>query len=293
MKSLFIIIQSLASVAIIVGGLEILLRVYPAAIPLFFLQHFQEDLRLRVAQRLDLPNRYEYLEVSRDDGGPLLRRHRPGHRFTPRSRDQDAVKAVVFDEAGFCNPDGHERAAGQVEILALGDSFTDCNVPAEQTWPALLQTYSGRRTYNLGVSGIGPYEYVQILKQFGLQRDPRVVIMNIYEGNDLRDVLRYWDHRNNKGGAAEVSKLGSARDGWLARHSYAVNVGKAAWREGAERGWRSLTEVEPEFKQGLDAIDKVPWTFVTCCASRAVTWHSIWIMPTATSYGSPWWWTRD
>ena len=46
----------------------------------------------------------------------------------------------------------------------------------------------------MGVGGIGPYEYVQVLKQFGLQRRPRIVIMNIYEGNDLRDTLRYWDH---------------------------------------------------------------------------------------------------
>src|SRR5919106_4516589 len=255
MKSLFTLLKSLAGVAIFLVGLEILLRVYPAAIPLAFLQHFQENLRLRVAQRLHLPNRYDYLEVPRDDGGPLLRRHRPGFQYRPRSRDHDAIKAVVYDEAGFCNPEGPERAAEPVEIIAVGDSFTDCNVSAEQAWPALLQTYSGRRTYNLGVEGIGTYEYVQILKQFGLQKDPRIVIMNIYEGNDLRDALRYWDHRNNKGGAAEVGRLG-ARGGWLSGHSYVVNVGTAAWREWVDRAWRSLREVEPEFKKGLDAIDK-------------------------------------
>ena len=255
MKSLFTVIQCLASVVVVLGGLEILLRVYPAAIPLFFLQHFQEDLRLHVAQRLELPTRYDYVEVLRDDGGPLLRHRRPARHFAPPSRDRGAVRTIVFDEAGFCNPAGH-AGSEQVEIIVIGDSFTDCNVPPEQTWPALLEVFSGRSVYNLGVGGIGPYEYIQILKRFGLQRRPRIVIMNIYEGNDLRDALRYWDHRNNKGGAAQVGKLDSARGRWLSRHSYVVNVAIAARHEWVDRALRSLLEVEPEFKKGLDAIDK-------------------------------------
>lgn len=254
MKLLRTLVQSLAVIAIVLVGLEILLRMYPAAIPLDLLQHFQEDLRLRVAQRLHLPNRYNFLEVKRDDGGPLLRRRRPGYQYKARSRDQAEAKALVYDEAGFCNPEGH--AAEPMEIVAVGDSFTECNVPVEQSWPALLQTFSGRSTYNLGIGGIGPYEYVQILKQFGLQKHPRIVIMNIYEGNDLRDALRYWDHRNNKGGDAQVGELNSGRGNWLLRHSYVANVGQAVWREWLERALRSVTEVDPPFKQGLDAIDK-------------------------------------
>jgi hypothetical protein len=245
MKPLFIVIQSLAGVAIIIGGLEILLRLYPAAIPLALLQHFEEGLRLDVAQRRHLPTRYDFLEVPRDDGGPLLRRYRPSTQLASKR-----------DAAGFCNPRGQENAAEQVEIIVLGDSFADCNVPAQQTWPALLQTLSGWQTYNLGVDGIGIYEYVQMLKQFGLQRRPRIVIMNIYEGNDLRDALRYWDHRNNKAGASKVGKLGSVRGGWASRHSYAVNVATAAWREWVEPAWRSLTETREKSKKGLDAIDK-------------------------------------
>lgn len=254
MKSLRVIVQSLAVVAIVLVGLEILFRIYPAAIPLDFLQHFKEDLRLRVAQRLHLPNRYNFLEVKRDDGGPLLRRQRPGFQYKARSRDQAEAKAVVYDEAGFCNPEG--RATEQMEIVAVGDSFTDCNVPVEQSWPVLLESFSGRRTYNLGIAGIGPYEYVQILKQFGLQKHPRIVIMNIYEGNDLRDALRYLDHRNNKGGDAHVGELNSGRGNWLVRHSYVANVGQAVWREWVERALRSVTEVDPPSKKGLDAIDK-------------------------------------
>jgi lysophospholipase L1-like esterase len=257
MKRTFILLQIFIGVAIVAGGLEVLLRLYPAAIPLALLQHFQQDLRLRVASRLDLPNRYDFLEVSRDDGGPLLRRYRPDAQLTSIGRDRDAVETVVMDEAGFCNPDRSRAATDPVEILAVGDSFTWCTAVAPgEAWPAQLENVAARPTYNLGVAGVGPYEYVQILKRFGAERRPRVVIMNVYEGNDLRDALRYWDHRNRASDAAEATDPDDRRGGWLSRHSYVVNLATAAWREWIGSAWRSLTEVEPEFKKGLDAIDK-------------------------------------
>jgi hypothetical protein len=45
--------------------------------------------------------------------------------------------------------------------------------------------------------GIGIHEYLQIFKKFGIQKSPKLVIMNIYEGNDLRDAIAYSDHVNN------------------------------------------------------------------------------------------------
>lgn len=256
MKIGTIVLQLAIGAVIVIGGLEICLRAYPATIPLVLLQHFQQDTRLGVAQRLDLPNRYDFLEVPRDDGGPLLRRYRPGAELTMTYRDQDAVDNVVMDDDGFCNPSDRADASEQVEIVALGDSFTWCTaVLTEQTWPRQLASLSGRRTYNLGVAGIGLYEHVQILKQFGLRKRPRVVIMNVYEGNDLRDALRYWDHRNNKGGAQRIGEVGTEGDAWLLRNSLSLNVGRAFWLEWIEPALRALGEEEAEFKKGLDAID--------------------------------------
>ncbi len=99
---------------------------------------------------------------------------------------------VRLDSQGFCNPprDAYERPT--IEWLALGDSFTECLVTDPQsTWPSQLGEIAGRSIYSLGRGGIGPYEYLQLLRHFGLPKQPRVVIMNVYEGNDLRDSLRY------------------------------------------------------------------------------------------------------
>ncbi|MGI9413857.1 MAG: hypothetical protein ACR2PM_09310, partial [Hyphomicrobiales bacterium] len=50
-----------------------------------------------------------------------------------------------------------------------------------------------------GVAGIGPYEYLELLRRFGLPLGPKVVVMNIYEGNDLRDVLKHVKHAVSPG----------------------------------------------------------------------------------------------
>jgi hypothetical protein len=64
----------------------------------------------------------------------------------------------------------------------------------EATWISQVGEISGLSVYNLGRGGIGPYDYLQILKHFGLPKKPDYVIMNIYEGNDLRDSIRYQNH---------------------------------------------------------------------------------------------------
>ena len=80
--------------------------------------------------------------------------------------------------------------------------------------------------------------------------------MNIYEGNDLRDALRYWDHRVNKAGVRDDDPPAAGRSGMVMRRSYVLNLGRAAWLEWIEPALRSLSEVETDTKKGLDAIDK-------------------------------------
>ncbi len=75
---------------------------------------------------------------------------------------------------------------------------------------------------------------MQILLSFGLPRSPKVVVMNFYEGNDLRDAARDHDHR--EAGAigppresSESSNFSNWRHSLLARNSDAFNlVGGAA-----------------------------------------------------------------
>jgi len=92
-----------------------------------------------------------------------------------------------------------------------------------EAWPALLAGHLGKSVCNLGVPGIGAYEYLVLLRRFGLVKRPRVVVMNLYEGNDLRDALRYWRHRKQIAATSEGRKLG-ASSATLVRKNYAYNL---------------------------------------------------------------------
>ena len=86
----------------------------------------------------------------------------------------------------------------------------------------------GATTYNLGVPGVGPYEYLEILRRFGLALEPRIVLLNIYEGNDLRDAVRF-DEQRARGVLAAEGRIRSDSDErdsppkMLLRDSYPLN----------------------------------------------------------------------
>jgi lysophospholipase L1-like esterase len=132
-----------------------------------------------------------------------------------------------------------------VDVVAIGDSFTWCSgLRAEDAWPAQLAPLLGRTVWNLGRGGIGLHEELQILRRFGLAKRPRVVILNFYEGNDLRDALRFAQHagatpaerqalrdatRARQGRAEHAAAL----DHPLGRHSYAFTCSR--WNQPASR----------------------------------------------------------
>ncbi|MGB5211645.1 MAG: hypothetical protein WBN31_07535 [Gammaproteobacteria bacterium] len=217
----------LIPLAILVAGVELSLRLLPQVIPLTLLQHFQPALRAGIAEARDLPTQNDAIAMDRDDGGPLLRRYRPLTEVTWawEFRDDGAVQSIVTDELGFCNPPENSYQRPQIDIIAIGDSFTWCHtVPPADSWPAVLSRLSGDSVYNLGIPSIGLYEYLVILRRFGLSKQPRVVVMNMYEGNDLRDAMRYWAYRNGRGEPAEER----ACDGFFCRslgsRSYVYNL---------------------------------------------------------------------
>jgi hypothetical protein len=218
--------------AIVVAGIELSLRMLPQVIPLPLLQHFQPDLRLRIAEDRGLPTTRAAMAVERDDGGPLLRKFRPETEVNWTFRDEGSVESIVTDEMGFCNPPAASYQQVPIDVLAIGDSFTWCHtVPPSTSWPAVLSGLSGRSVYNLGTPGIGLYEYLVILRRFGLSRQPRVVIMNVYEGNDLRDAMRYWAYRNGR----PETPLERDCSGWACRvlgpRSYVYNLTAAIYVE--------------------------------------------------------------
>jgi hypothetical protein len=261
---------------IFVVALEIGLRVAPAVIPEGLLKRFEPSLRAEIAERRSLPNVSDVVQVQRDDAGPPLLIFKPGVVVRFASRETGETGAIHMDDRGFCNPEGTIGASGTVDVVAMGDSFTACmNEPADSSapesyvnWPFVLGRMAGVSVYNLSRGGYGLYEYVQLLKHYGLQLHPKIAIMQIYEGNDLRDAQHVVafremspEERANVPLRAswepmKVSYEGLLRN-WVGRNSYAYNflliAGVRGISEAIDLAERSTgSEIAVNFKFWLD-----------------------------------------
>lgn len=175
-------------------GLELALRIHPAAIPLGALLEFEPGLRAEIAARRNLPRKEDTRLVPRSDGGPPRRMwvYEPGVELTWHFDEPGVARTTRMDGAGFCNAPADAWQRPHFDVVAVGDSFTFCTaVEPSATWPARLAALSGRSVYNLGLPGRGLHEYLEALRSFGLEKSPAVVVMNVYEGNDLRDAYTF------------------------------------------------------------------------------------------------------
>ncbi len=102
-----------------------------------------------------------------------------GHRLNPKHPEHDS--------AGWRNP----TIPDQVDIVCLGDSQTyGTNVDREAAWPSQLQKITGKRVYNMGVSGWAAPQSAQVISE-ALALNPKVVVFAIYAGNDAVDSWRF------------------------------------------------------------------------------------------------------
>lgn len=248
--------------AILVGGLEIGLRAFPAElIPISWLKRFQSDLRVEIAQRLALPNETQMWTLPRDDGGPPLKLYQPNVR-TEQKFAAAETSDVTHDAQGFCNPprDSYDRPT--IDVFVMGDSFADCIAAnPEATWMSRIGQLTGLTVYNLGRGGIGPYDYLQIFKYFGLPKKPSVALMNIYEGNDLRDASRYHEYVDSgqDGDYANAAdrfepEIDYRRllDNPLGRHSYLANLGLVAIGKAYDGVGKILSRAAGELPKDVD-----------------------------------------
>jgi len=177
------------------GVLELSLRLMPQVISPKLLILFEPGLRSKIAAGAYALQK-DFRPVVRDDGGPPLFVPKPQSRIISIDATEDGSERST-DEMGFCNPAGRYEGHERIDVIALGDSFSWCHaVRADQAWPALVGERTGLSTFSLGLGGKGLYEYVQLLREFGIAKRPRLVIMNVYGGNDLRDGVAYKEYRD-------------------------------------------------------------------------------------------------
>jgi hypothetical protein len=123
----------------------------------------------------------------------LKRRDRPGPaRSYPRAPEglPDARVSLSTDAEGFRNPERPARA----DVVVLGDSFAEGSmVDDTDTWSALVAERAGLRVYNAAVSGASVRQYLNNLAAFGMELEPGLVVVALYEGNDFKpDSGRHW-----------------------------------------------------------------------------------------------------
>ncbi|MBI3798675.1 MAG: hypothetical protein HY268_17130 [Deltaproteobacteria bacterium] len=204
--------------------LEIGLRLFPRLIPHQLLFYFEPVLRGQLAEGR-FPTINDTVALDRDDGGFPLRIWKPFARVRHNYKDPGTVEIVTMDQFGFCNPPESANARAPIDIISIGDSLTWCTtVDPKDTWTAKLSDLSHLSTYNLGMGGVGLYEYLQIYKRYGRPRAPKLVIMNVAETNDLRDAVRYQDYRKHLGEKDSTQPQRSISLGAIYRDSYVVNL---------------------------------------------------------------------
>lgn len=90
------------------------------------------------------------------------------------------------DQRGWRNA----QALSSAEIVALGDSQTyGLGANQSESWPAVVEANTGKRTYQLAFGGYGPAHYIALLDEI-LALNPKIVIAPLYFGNDVLD--SYW-----------------------------------------------------------------------------------------------------
>ena len=140
-----------------------------------------------------------------------------------RGSEEEFIYEWRTDRLGFKNL---EKIANKesVDIVAVGDSFTEgMGVATDKTWCSIL-TVNGYLTYNLGVQGYAPIQLEGSLKKYGLRLNPKYIIIGYCGGTYGREIT-YFDKNNvikNRrfGGGIQsiVNAQASGEIRWQARH---------------------------------------------------------------------------
>lgn len=94
------------------------------------------------------------------------------------------------DHEGFRNREDLEFA----DLVFIGDSFTEGgNVAYEECFVQLTADALNCTARNLGLFGYPPQAEFAVLKHYGLKCEPKVVIWQIFEGNDIADSIHFED----------------------------------------------------------------------------------------------------
>jgi len=189
------------ALALFAGGaaalalVELSLWLNPFLVPEQLLQEMPPRIIARAAAlnaaRADNPNQpalpFDLLTSNYLTEG-YLRRLTPNHSGLLRTEDgEDRWVPVVVDEMGFRNRPGLYSENDTLDVLFLGDSFT--RGTSRVTIAEHFSKLAGLTAYSLGDLGGAPQQWLMAFERFGTQKNPNLIIVNFYEGNDLSDAM--------------------------------------------------------------------------------------------------------
>ena len=104
-----------------------------------------------------------------------------------RLRPEQATPDSPVNSLGHPDEEWGPRVAGVPRAATIGDSFSVGVVPHRLHFTTVAERRLGRgEVCNLGVIGVGPDTYLQLLVTEALPLHPDVVIVDLFIGNDLR-----------------------------------------------------------------------------------------------------------
>ncbi|NUN97447.1 MAG: SGNH/GDSL hydrolase family protein, partial [Candidatus Omnitrophica bacterium] len=90
------------------------------------------------------------------------------------------------DSDGFRN----DTQVNQADLVVIGDSFTHAPmIERSEIWSSVLASRLGISELNLGICGYGPQQEARALWRYGIKRGPKLVVMQVFLGNDVQDSL--------------------------------------------------------------------------------------------------------
>jgi hypothetical protein len=115
----------------------------------------------------------------------------PGNETRPTGRSDAYLYKFQTDDHGFPNDEPTWR--DHYDMVIVGDSFTMPTAP--KPWIDSLREQTGQSILTLGAPSWGPLNYTEAIKQFGLDKKPKRVIMLYFEGNDLFNTEQYLERQ--------------------------------------------------------------------------------------------------
>lgn len=121
----------------------------------------------------------------------------------------NVVMHWTTDQDGF-----RGLSRGQIsDVVVIGDSFIEYGWNENDTFGRRLESHlPGWTVESFGIGGYGPFQYLEVLKKYGIRKRPKVAFFGYFEGNDIYGVEVYKQWRDE--GTPFTSYLPGASSFW-------------------------------------------------------------------------------